>query len=102
MALQSRHAAQGLTRDLRDRSQAVCRRARQRPPPASGQVRQSGNVELPVRVRVGLIAGARASRPLLYVFKKERARRPRSAPLYPLLRELAAGLGLLAPILHAL
>src|SRR5258707_15577414 len=63
MALQSRDAAQGLARYLCDRRQAVCRGARQRSSLAPGQVRQSRNVELSVRVRVGLIHVARMEGP---------------------------------------
>ena len=54
LALQRRHAAQGRAGDLRDRTEAVSRRADRRPPPASGEVRQAGELELPVRVRVEL------------------------------------------------
>ena len=54
LALQRRHAAQGRAGDLCDRAEAVSRRADQRPPPASGEVRQAGELELSVRVRVEL------------------------------------------------
>ena len=54
VALQRRHAAQGRAGHLRDRTEAVSRRADQRPPPASGELRQAAEFELPVRVRAEL------------------------------------------------
>ena len=42
----------GVAGHLCDRTEAVPRRADQRPPPAPGEVRQAGELELPVRVRV--------------------------------------------------
>ena len=48
------HAAQGRAGDLRDRPEAVSGRAGRRPASASGEVRQAGELELPVRVRAEL------------------------------------------------
>ena len=59
VALQCRHPAQGRAGDLRDRTEAVSRGADERPASASGEVRQAGELELPVRVRAELIAGAK-------------------------------------------
>src|SRR5262249_44418283 len=56
LALQPRHAAQGFAGDLRDRAEAVSRRAVERPAPASGQVRQPAALELSVRVLAELKA----------------------------------------------
>ena len=54
VALQRRHAAQGRAGHLRDRTEAVSRGADERPASASGEIRQSGKLELPVRVRAEL------------------------------------------------
>ena len=62
VALQRRHAAERRAGDLRDRTEAVSRRAVRRPPPASGEVRQARELELPVRVRAELDRGYDARR----------------------------------------
>ena len=49
--------AQGRAGDLLDRAEAVHRRADQRTPPASGEVRQPAELELHVRVLAQLTAG---------------------------------------------
>ena len=55
VALQRRHAAQGRAGDLRDRAEAVSRRAGRRPAPAPGELGQAAELELPVRVRAELM-----------------------------------------------
>ena len=60
VAVQRRHPAQGRAGDLRDRAQAVSGGADERPPPAPGEIRQAGELELPVRVRTELIYGREA------------------------------------------
>ncbi len=59
VALQRRHPAQGRARHLRDRTQAIPGGADERPPSASGEIRQAGKLELPLRVRTELIAGTK-------------------------------------------
>ena len=55
LALQRRHTAQGRAGDLRHRAEAVSGRAVGRPPSAPGEVRQAGELELPVRLRAELV-----------------------------------------------
>ena len=54
VALQRRDAAQGRAGHLRDRPEAVSRRAGRRPSPASGELGQAAELELPVRVCVAI------------------------------------------------
>ncbi len=56
VALQRRHAAQGCAGHLFDRTEAVSCRAGRRPAPASGELGQAAELELPVRLRVELTA----------------------------------------------
>src|SRR5262249_55189706 len=56
------HATEGLAGRLRDRTERVPRRAGERTPSAPGEIRQPGALQLPVRICVELITGARASR----------------------------------------
>src|SRR5207245_7047016 len=48
------HAAQSRAGDLRDRAEAISRGAVGGAPPAPGEVRQAGELQLPVRLRVEL------------------------------------------------
>ncbi len=54
LALQRRDAAQGRAGHLRDRAEAVSRRADERPAPAPGELGQAPELELPVRFCVEL------------------------------------------------
>ena len=92
VALQRRHAAQGRAGDLRDWSDAVPCGAGERAPPAPGQVRQPGELQLPVylrprpvdRVRRPSWCGSSTGAPAFLVRRPPgRHRAPRGIPVRP-------------------